>query len=71
MIVILLLGFALLALWQIPGLVKKNWRKELVCFSLLWFTGLVLSLMIALGVRIPPLSTLIGQWISMLGIQWG
>lgn len=69
MIFLLLIGFTLLALWQIPGLVRKRWWRELICFAVLWSMGLILSLMITMGVILPPISTIIGKSISgMLGM---
>lgn len=69
MIVLVLIGFTILALWQIPGLVRKRWWRELICFAVLWAIGLVLSLMISMGTTLPPISTIIGKSISrMLGI---
>ena len=69
MIALLSIGFIMLALWQIPSLVRKHWWIELICFAILWFIGLVLSLMIAMGTTLPPITTVIGKLISrMLGI---
>jgi len=69
MIALILIGFALLALWQIPSLVRDRWWRELICFAGLWFIGLILSLMIAMGTTLPPITTVIGKLISrMFGI---
>ncbi|MDD3854023.1 MAG: hypothetical protein PHD40_10295, partial [Syntrophomonadaceae bacterium] len=69
MIALLLMGFAIVALIQIPGLIKKQWWKELISFTVLWSIGLVLSVVVAMGIRLPPVSTVIGQFITgMLGI---
>lgn len=69
MIALLLIGFAIVAFIQIPSLLKKNWRRELICFTVLWSIGLVLSVMIALGITLPPVSTIITQLITgMFGI---
>lgn len=64
MIALLLMGFAIAALIQIPGLIKKQWWRELICFTVLWSIGLVLSVMVAIGIRMPPISTIIGHYIS-------
>ncbi|HNX28780.1 MAG TPA: hypothetical protein PKN87_05130 [Syntrophomonadaceae bacterium] len=64
MIILLLIGFGLVALIQIPRLIKKQWRRELICFSILWAIGLILSLIIAMGITLPPVSTLINHTIS-------
>jgi len=69
MIVLLLIAFAMLALWQIPGLVRKRWWKELICFTGLWSMGLILSLMLSRGITLPPISTIINKLITgMFGI---
>ncbi|MDD3894896.1 MAG: hypothetical protein PHU36_07740 [Syntrophomonadaceae bacterium] len=61
MIILLLIGFGLVALIQIPRLIKKQWRRELICFSILWAIGLILSVLIAAGITLPPVATLINQ----------
>ena len=66
MIALLLMGFAIVALIQIPGLIKKQWWRELICFTVLWSIGLVLSMMVAIGITLPPISTIIGQYISKI-----
>ncbi|HPF43895.1 MAG TPA: hypothetical protein PKV15_04300 [Syntrophomonadaceae bacterium] len=69
MIALLLMGFGIVALIQIPGLIKKQWWRELACFTVLWSIGLVLSVMLAMGITLPPVSTMINQYISgMFGI---
>ena len=64
MIALLLMGFIIVALIQIPSLIKKQWWKELICFTVLWSIGLVLSMMVAIGITLPPISTIIGHYIS-------
>lgn len=64
MIALLLMGFGIVALIQIPGLIKKHWWRELTCFAVLWSIGLILSIMIAMGIILPPISTLINHTIS-------
>ena len=69
MIALLLIGFVIVALIQIPGLVQKQWWRELICFAVLWSIGLVLSLMISMGITLPPISTIINNSITgLLGI---
>ncbi len=69
MILLLLLGFGIVAGVQVPSLLRQQWRKELISFAVLWAIGLVLSLMILRGITLPPLSTLINAAItSMFGI---
>jgi hypothetical protein len=66
---LVLIGFGIVALMQIPGLVQKQWWRELICFVLLWSMGLVFSLMVSMGITLPPLTTIINETITgMLGI---
>ncbi|NLB53535.1 MAG: hypothetical protein GX808_11480 [Syntrophomonadaceae bacterium] len=66
MIALLLMGFGIVALIQIPSLIKKQWRRELICFTILWSIGLVLSIMIAVGITMPPISTIINHYITVM-----
>jgi len=64
MIALLLIGFGIVALIQIPGLVRKQWWRELICFAVLWFTGLIFSVMVSMGINLPPISTIINKSIT-------
>jgi len=66
MIALLLLGFGIVALIQIPGLVKKQWWWELIIFTILWLSGLILSVLLVLGVKFPETTTIIGNMVSKL-----
>jgi hypothetical protein len=69
MIVLLLIAFAILALLQIPSLVRKRWWRELICFAVLWCMGLISSVMVSIGINLPPISTIINKFITtMFGI---
>lgn len=69
MIALVLMGFGMVALIQIPGLVRKQWWRELLCFAVLLSTGLILSVMISMGIEIPPVTTIINETITgMLGM---
>jgi hypothetical protein len=65
-IVLILIAFALLALLQIPNLIQKHWWKELICFFALWLMGLILSVMISIGIILPPISTIINKFITRI-----
>jgi len=64
MIALLLIGFAILALLQVPSLVRKRWWKELICFAVLWLMGLIFSVMLSRGINLPPISTIINKFIA-------
>ena len=69
MIALFMIGSAMLALWPIPGLVRKRWWRELICFAVLWFMGFIFSVMISLEIELPPISTIINKYITgMFGI---
>jgi len=69
MITLLLIGFGMVALIQVPGLVRKQWWRELICFTVLWFMGLVFSVMVAGGINLPPITTIINDYLTgMFGI---
>ncbi|MEN6461890.1 MAG: hypothetical protein ABFC94_11050 [Syntrophomonas sp.] len=52
MIALLILVFAIIALLQVPSLVRKQWWRELITFLVLWLLGLILSILVSLGVKI-------------------
>ncbi len=64
MIALLLIGFGIVALIQIPGLVRKEWWRELTAFLVLWAAGLTLSILMAAGVKLPPVTMIIAKFIS-------
>lgn len=69
MIALLLIGFGIVALIQIPGLVQKQWWRELICFLVLLSIGFILSVIISMGITLPPISTIINKSITgMFGI---
>jgi hypothetical protein len=61
MIVLILLGFVIVALLQIPDLIRNKWWREMIAFTILWFTGLILSIILSLGITLPPVTTIIGE----------
>jgi hypothetical protein len=63
MIALLLIGFVLIALLEVPALVRKRWWRELIIYSLLLTLGLALSLAISLGAQLPYVATAISNFI--------
>jgi hypothetical protein len=45
--------FLMLAGWDVPGLLKKNQKKDLVVYSMFMATGLILSVLIVFHVPLP------------------
>lgn len=53
MFILVLLAFGIIALAEVPSLVKKKMWRELAAFSLYFLLGLALSLPQALGLKLP------------------
>ena len=53
MIILLIMTFVIIALLEIPELVKKEYWRELVAFSILLVLSFVLSLLLVIGVELP------------------
>lgn len=69
MIAFFIFGFGIMAFIQVPGLVRKQWWRELICFAVLWFMGLIFSVMISMGINLPPITTIINDALTgMFGI---
>ncbi len=65
----LLIVFTILALWQIPALLRRHWWRDLIVFSSFWFMSLILSVILGMGIELPPISTIINKFIiRMFGI---
>lgn len=66
MIALLFIGFGTVALIQIPGLVRKQWWQELICFLVLLSMGFILSVILSMGITLPPISTIINNSIIVM-----
>lgn len=66
MVFLIILAFALIALWEIPGLVQKKYWPELAVFSILLLLGFGLSILIVFGINPPYLSSIIAQIMKKL-----
>ena len=70
MVILVVIGFVVIALMEIPGLVQQKYWRELVVYCALLVPGFVMSVLLALGVNIPPVSTAIFEMVKKLfGIQ--
>ena len=63
---LLLIIFITIALFEIPGLVKKNYWRELVIFSLMLTFDFILYFLLIMGVDFPSITTALIQWIKPL-----
>lgn len=66
MIFMMVIGFILAALLEIPGLIKRKWWKELFWYSFFLVSSFVLSLLLMLGVKFPDISQVITNLIKAL-----
>jgi Na+/H+ antiporter NhaA len=70
MIIVLILVFGGIALIEVPRLVQQQYWRELTVFSILLGIGFVLSVLIALGVPIPPIAdTITKAFFTVVGKQ--
>lgn len=53
MIALLIIAFATIILFEVPGLVKKKMWRELVAFSVFLSIGIALSIPQVLGAKLP------------------
>lgn len=66
MVLLLIIAFAAVVFFEVPGLIRKQYWRELAAFSVLLIFGFMLSLMLVLGVSIPPVSAAITNFIKAL-----
>lgn len=66
MIIIVLGIFTAVAALHVPGLIRKQYWRELAVFGSLWSIGFLVGLLLALGVELPYVSTMIGQVIEQI-----
>ncbi len=64
MIIILIIVFIVIALFDVPGLIRKHYWLELAIYSSLMLTALILSVLLVLGVPLPVVTTGIGRFIE-------
>lgn len=53
MILLLVLAYLAMILFEVPGLIRKKYWRELVAFSVLLLLAFTISLLQVLGVKIP------------------
>jgi hypothetical protein len=66
MIIMLLGVFLIIALLEVPGLVKKQYWRELIVFGFFLSIGLILSMLLTLGVKFPYITTVLNGFIKHL-----
>lgn len=50
---LIVLAFGLIAFYEVPGILQRGQRRDLLAFSILLLTGLVLSMLYQAGVVLP------------------
>lgn len=65
MIIIVVLVFIFLFIYETPGLVEKEYWRELAVFTVLLLLGLVLSILLASGVELPYIES---AWIELVEV---
>lgn len=66
MLIILFFIFLMIALIDIPGLIRKQYWWELMVYSGLMLIALILSVLIVSGVPLPAVTTEIGRFIEKI-----
>ncbi len=66
MVILIILAFAIIVLFMVPGLIQKKYWPELIAFAILLFLGFSLSLLLVSGVELPFISDTIGRSIRKL-----
>lgn len=61
MILLLLCGFSLIFLWEVPRLIQRKYWRELLVFCLFMAVALLFSVLLTIGVELPQVSTAIGD----------
>lgn len=51
-VILVLLFFALLTVWDIPELARDKQKKELIVYSVLMFIGFVLSMLVVFHISV-------------------
>lgn len=68
---VVLLIYVLMALYQVPGLIKKKHRRELAAFSVFYIAAFILSMLHVLDVELPSPYKALGYVIEdVLGLKY-
>ena len=69
MIFLLILAFLAMILFEVPGLIRREYWRELVAFSVLLLLAFTLSLLYVMGVKIPSPNEVITTLVQ--AVLWG
>jgi hypothetical protein len=68
--ILLLAGFTLLALIELPPLLFRREKRTLTAFLAVFFIGLVLSIMLVRGIEVPSILLLLDHFFRTLGLHY-
>ncbi|HBT15578.1 MAG TPA: hypothetical protein DEB05_01320 [Firmicutes bacterium] len=71
MIFLVILGFGLIVVVEVPSLIRRQYWRELVVFSFFIFVGLLLTVFLTLGVELPYIDVGLTKLITGLGEALG
>ncbi|HBK68624.1 MAG TPA: hypothetical protein DDZ91_08275 [Firmicutes bacterium] len=71
MIFLVILGFGLIVVVEVPSLIHRQYWRELVVFSFFIFVGLLLTVFLTLGVELPYIDVELTKLITGLGEALG
>ncbi|HBG15744.1 MAG TPA: hypothetical protein DDW93_03100 [Firmicutes bacterium] len=71
MIFLVILGFGLIVVVEVPSLIRRQYWRELVVFSFFIFVGLLLTVFLTLGVELPYIDVELTKLITGLGEALG
>jgi hypothetical protein len=71
MIFLVILGFGLIVVVEVPSLICRQYWRELVVFSFFIFVGLLLTVFLTLGVELPYIDVELTKLITGLGEALG
>lgn len=62
--------FTMIALFELPGLIRRKYWREIISFSLLLFFGFVLYTMRYYGVKFPSITRILIDLIQPMLPEW-
>jgi len=70
LIILIVLAFGLIAVLQIPFLVRNKQKKELIFYTIFLFIGFSMAMLYALGVKLPNPVTGIKDMLDMINVHY-
>lgn len=70
MALLIILAFALIAVIEVPKLLRENRKKELTWFCIFSFIGFMLFMVLNAGVKIPGPIKLIINFLDTIGLHY-